>query len=433
MAKLALNGGAPIRQKSFPVWPEVSPDDEAAVLEVVRGGRWWMYAYSSTELAGEGTEGGSRVEAFERAFAAFQHARHAITTTSGSGALEIACRAAGLKPGDEVITTPYTFVASSSCILNALALPVFVDIDAQSYNLNPELVERAITGRTRAILPVHFGGNIADMTRLCEIARRHNLFIIEDSAQAQGASLQGNRWAGTLGNIGIFSLQQSKILTCGEGGILTTNDPELARLAWSLRHYGRTESGLWYEHFRLGWHYRMTELQGALLLSQLRKVPAQNARRQRNVSALFDALNSLPGVTPCRQNPETDQPVFYLVILKYDAGQWDGISRDKVLAALQAEGIPCVGGYSFPLYENPMFGTIDFTGETSPYRIGRSEKIDFSRYRGSCPVAEKACREEAIWLTHNLFLGTEDDALDVARAFEKVYENRNEVGKAGLP
>jgi|WetSurMetagenome_2_1015567.scaffolds.fasta_scaffold160456_2 dTDP-4-amino-4,6-dideoxygalactose transaminase len=426
MGKLALRGGTPVRTRPFPAWPEVDADDETAVLDVVRGGKWWMYAYSAAELAAEGTDGGSRVEAFERAFASFQHARYALATASGSGSLEIACRAAGLKPGDEVITTPYTFVASSSCVLNAFAIPVFVDVDPETYNLNPELVEAAITGRTRAILPVHFGGNIADMTRLREIARRHNLLVIEDSAQAQGASLRSG-WAGTLGDMGIFSLQQSKILTCGEGGIFTTNDEELAHLAWSLRHYGRTETGLWYEHVRLGWHYRMTELQGALLLSQLRKVAGQNARRQRNVSALFKALERLSGVVPCRLNPETDQPVFYLVILRYDSEKWDGLPRERLLAALQAEGIPCLGGYSFPLYENPMFRTIDFNGDNSPYRIGRSGAIDFGRYRGACPVAEKACREEALWLTHNMFLGSEDDALDIARALEKIYENRSDA------
>lgn len=430
MAKLALHGGTPVRQTPFAPWPEVDEKDEAAVLETVRSGRWWMYAYSSAELAGDNKTGGSRVEAFERAFAEFQHARYALATTSGSGALEIACRAVGLKPGDEVITTPYSFIASSSCILNALAIPVFVDIDPESYNINPELVERAITERTRAVLPVHFGGNIADMTRLREIARRHNLTIIEDSAQAAGASLQGNRWAGTLGHIGIFSLQQSKILTSGEGGIITTGASELAHLAWSLRHYGRTETGLWYEHFRLGWHYRMTEMQGALLLSQLRKLPSQNERRKRNAFALFKALKGLPGVTPCRQNPEADQHVFYLVILRYDGTHWDDLPREKLLAALQAEGIPCGGGYSFPLYENPLFRNIDTNSPSSPYRIGHAQRIDFSEYRGSCPVAEKACRQEAIWLTHNLFLGTEHDALDIARAFEKVYENREELRKA---
>jgi dTDP-4-amino-4,6-dideoxygalactose transaminase len=174
----------------------------------------------------------------------------------------------------------------------------------------------------------------------------------------------------------------------------------------------------------------MTEMQGALLLSQLRKVPSQNQRRKTNVFALFNALKGLSGLEPCRQNPEADQHAFYLVILRYDSTPWDDLPREKLLAALQAEGIPCLGGCSFPLYENPLFRSIDFNGASSPYRIGHAGRIDFSKYRGSCPVAEKACREQAIWLSHNLFLGTEDDALDIARAFEKVYQNREELRKA---
>jgi dTDP-4-amino-4,6-dideoxygalactose transaminase len=386
-----------------------------------------MYAYESGELAGETVEGGSRVEAFERAFAAAQHVNYCLATTGGSGALEIACRAIGLQPGDEVITTPYTFVASSSCILNALAIPVFVDIEPETYNINPSLVEEKITDRTRAILPVHFGGNIADMSALTNIAQRHGLKIIEDSAQAQGASLKGNRWAGGLGDIGIFSLQQSKLLTCGEGGIVSTNDKELAELAWSLRHYGREKEGLWYEHFRLGWHYRMTELQGALLLTQLRKLPEQNRRRAKNAAALFHRLGAVPGVQHCQQNPEADQQVFYLVILRYDHRAWDGLSRETLLEALRAEGIPCLEGYTFPLYENPIFASIDFNDPSSPYRVGRDAVGDFQDYRGMCPVSERACREESIWLTHDLLLGSEEDTLDIARAFEKLYDHREEL------
>jgi dTDP-4-amino-4,6-dideoxygalactose transaminase len=386
-----------------------------------------MYAYETGELAGESVEGGSRVEAFERAFADAQHVNYCLATTGGSGALEIACRAIGLQPGDEVITTPYTFVASSSCILNALAIPVFVDIDPETYNIDPSLVEEKITDRTRAILPVHFGGNIADMSTIAEIAKRHGLKIIEDSAQAQGASLKGDRWAGGLGDIGIFSLQQSKLLTCGEGGIVSTNRRDLAELAWSLRHYGREEKGLWYEHFRLGWHYRMTELQGALLLTQLSKLPEQNRRRQKNAGSLFRMLDAVPGVEPCRQNPEADQQVFYLIILRYDPRLWDGLPRETLLEALRAEGIPCLEGYTFPLYENPLFTSIDFNDPGSPYRIGREEVVRFQDYRGTCPVAEKACREESIWLTHDLLLGDEQDTADIARAFEKIYENREEL------
>jgi len=431
MAKLAINGGEPVRRKPFPAWPEVDEKDERSVAKVVRGGNWWMYAYEAGELAGEGDAGGgSRVEAFERAFAEFQHVKHALATTSGSGALEICCRAIGLEPGDEVITTPYTFVASSSCVLNAMALPVFVDIEPETYNINPDLIEDAITDRTRAILPVHFGGAIADMTRIRRIAAKHGLKIIEDAAQAHGASLTGDRYAGGLGDVGMFSLQQSKLLTCGEGGIITTDDDELAEAAWSLRHYGRTREGLWYQHFRLGWHYRMTELQGALLLTQLAKLPEQNARRRRNAEALFDALEAVPGVTPCRQNRQADKKVHYLVILRYDAAKWDGLSRERLIDALNAEGIPCLAGYSFCVYENPMLSSIDFNGPRSPYRTGRSDRIDFAKYRGACPVAERACRAEAIWLTQNLLLGTEDDARDIARAFEKVHANRKQLQAA---
>ncbi|HXK58847.1 MAG TPA: DegT/DnrJ/EryC1/StrS family aminotransferase [Acidobacteriota bacterium] len=427
MAKLALKGGDPVRKCPFPQWPEVDADDEKAVAAVVRSGKWWMYSYSARELESGAAQGGSRVEAFEAAFAEFQGVKYCLATTSGSGALEIACRAIGLQPGDEVITTPYTFIASSSCILNACAIPVFVDIDPETYNLNPSLVESAITKRTKAILPVHFGGNIADMTRLSAIAKLYGLRVIEDSAQAHGASLALNQGAGGLGDVGIFSLQQSKLLTCGEGGMVTTNNPELAELAWSLRHYGREKEGLWYEHFRLGWHYRMTELQGALLLAQLAKLPAQNEKRERNARCLNALLHGLPGIQPNRLNPETEKPAFYLVILRYNRSAWDDLNRDLLLKALQAEGIPCSGGYSFPLYENPLFTSIDFNGAYSPFRMGRERPVDFSQYRGSCPVAERACREEAIWLTHNLFLGNEEDVRDIARAFEKVYENRREL------
>ncbi len=427
MAKLAIRGGKPVRTRSFPAWPEVNREDEEAVAGVVRGGRWWMYAYGSGELSGEALEGGSQVEAFEEAFCRFQHVKHCLATTSGSGALEIACRAVGLQPGDEVITTPYTFIASSACVLNALSIPVFVDIEPETYNIDPNLVEEKITDRTRAILPVHFGGNIADMTRLTNIARKHGLKIIEDSAQAQGASLNGDRWAGGLGDIGIFSLQQSKLLTCGEGGIVSTNNEELAELAWSLRHYGREKKGLWYEHFRLGWHYRMTEFQGALLLSQLRKLASQNERRRKNATALFQMLDAVPGIAPCRQNREAEHQVFYLVILRYDQRFWDGLPRHTLLEALRAEGIPCLEGYTFPLYENPLFISIEFNNPASPYRMGRNGAIDFRDYRGSCPVAERACREESIWLTHDLLLGDEEDTADIARAFAKVYEHRNEL------
>ncbi len=431
MSSLAIKGGPKLRSTPYPKWPEIGPPEETAMAEVTASGRWWQYSYGKDEFAGT-VKGTSRVEEFERRFARLHNVKHAYAMASGSAALEIACRAINLQPGDEVITTPYTFIATSTCILNAHAIPVYVDIDPQTYNIDANLVEAAITKRTRAIIPVHFGGFICDMAKLRAIADRHHLVIIEDAAHAHGASLTGGRSAGSLGDLAIFSLQQSKLLTCGEGGVLTTNNPELAEAAWSLRHYGRTPTGKWYEHFRLGWNYRMTELQGALLLPQLDRMPGQNERRRRNAKLLYGELETVPGLQLVRPHPETDADVYYVLCLRFDPRAWDGVSRDSVVAALIAEGIPAFGGYSFPLYSNPLFQNLDFSSPQSLFMTGRSEPVaDFRRYSQSCPVVERVCREESIWLTHDLLLGSEEDTRDIIRGFQKLYENRRELTTHG--
>jgi dTDP-4-amino-4,6-dideoxygalactose transaminase len=427
MAKLAIQGGKPLRTTAYPKWPVVDVSDEDSVAQVVRSGNWWMYSYGEDEFAGT-VEGTSRVEQAEKAFADMHRVKHTFATTSGSASLEIACRAIGLQPGDEVITTPYTFIATSTCILNALAIPVYVDIEPDTYNINPDLIEAAITERTRAIIPVHFGGNIARMDDINKIAQKHSLKVIEDAAHAHGASLKDGHWAGTLGDMAIFSLQQSKLLTCGEGGLITTDDDELADASWSLRHYGRTKTGKWYEHFRLGWHYRMSELQGALLLKQLVKLPAQNEIRRNNAKLLRKGFDSIAGVEPVRQNPDTENDVYYVLCLRFNSEQWDGVSRDTLIEALIAEGIPVFGGYSFPLYENPLFQSIDFNSTDSPYRIGRNRPVsDFHRYRETCTVTERACLRESIWLTHDMLMGSQEDTQDILRGFRKIYENRDEL------
>ena len=427
MSTLAINGGKKLKLNRFPRWPQVDVRDEESMLEVVRSGNWWMYSYGTDEFA-ETSKGTSRVMAAEKEFARIHRVKHALATASGSASLEIACRAIGLKPGDEVITTPYTFIATSTCILNAGAIPVYVDIEPDTYNIDPDLIEAAITERTRAIFPVHFGGFICDMDRINAIARTHNLKVVEDAAHAHGASLKGGRFAGSFGDMAIFSLQQSKILTCGEGGMTTTNSDEYAELTWSLRHYGRTKTGKWYEHFRLGWHYRMTEMQGALLLSQMEKLEAQNCIRRRNARLLEREFASIPGVAPIIKHPETENDVYYVWCLRFDPLAWDGVRKEQVVAALVAEGIPVFGGYSFPLYENPLFQSIDFNGTDSMYRMGRTCPVgNFREYRARCPVTERACRTESIWITGDMLLGTADDTKDIARGFMKVYENRHEL------
>lgn len=428
MAKLALKGGNPIRSKPFTAWPIYGKEEEEALLNVLHSRKWWMYAYGSAELvSGEAAGDRSKVELFEEAFAAMHRARYAIAVTSGSTALDICIRACGISPGDEVITTPYTFIATSTCILNHYALPVYVDIDRETYNIDVKKIESAITERTKAILPVHFAGEMGDMEAICGIARKYGLKVIEDAAQAQGVSLEDDRFAGTWGDMGIFSFQESKVITVGEGGLILTNDEQLASLAWSLRHYGREKSGLWYEHFRLGWNARMTEFQGACLLAQLGRLEEQNKTRMKNVSYFYKCLEDIPGLVPCRLHPKATRHSHYLVMLRYDARCWQNVHRNSVVEALAAEGIPASTGYTFPNYANPLFDQLDFKSPTSSFMRGRKTKVDFNRYSELCPNAERACRDEAVWLPHNLFLGSKEDVDDIINAILKVRDNLHEM------
>lgn len=407
MSQLALFGGPRAVTRALPSWPIWDEDDKRAILEVLESGKWWMYAYGEAELGSDdGTAGQrSQVEQFEEEFAALHRVKHAVAVTNGSAALEICMRAIELEAGDEVITTPYTFFATSECILNANALPVYVDIDPETYNIDPGRIEEAITPRTRAILPVYFSGELPDVDAISRIAARHGLRIIEDAAQAQGVSLRGGRYAGSFGDAAIFSFQASKCLTCGEGGLILTNSDEFADAAWSLRHYGRTKDGLWYEHHRLAWNCRMTEWQGALLRTQLRRLPAQNARRMANVEYFFDKLEQIDGLTPVTLHPDGQTRSHYLVMLRYDRSAWGGLSRERFLEAMNAEGVPAVGGYSFLNFENPIFDTLDLSSPKSVYMMGRTAPVDYRGFAEKCPNAVRACREEAVWLMHELFLG----------------------------
>jgi len=396
----------------FPTWPEHGDRDRQAVADVVDSGKWWMYDYGRDELAAGGGQPDalSQVERFERAFARHHRARHALAVNSGSNALEVAVAAVGVQPGDEVITTPYTFFATSACILHARAWPVYVDIDRETYNLDPAQIEAAITPRTRAILPVHFAGELADMDAINRIADRHGLPVIEDAAQAHGVCLRGDRYAGTLGVAGIFSFQASKCLSCGEGGLLITNDDAVAETCWSLRHCGRRPDGLWYEHVRVGWNFRMPELSAALLRTQLERLAEQNRRRTANVAYFYERLADIEGITPARLHPDAQTHNHYLVMLRYDATAWAGVSRDRFVAALAAEGVPAMGGYAFLNFENRVFDQLN-----SP--------IDYREFLDRCPHAVRACREEAIWLMHELFLGDRRHVDRIVAAIAKLRDH----------
>jgi dTDP-4-amino-4,6-dideoxygalactose transaminase len=419
MSKLALFGGAPIRCKPFPAWPVFDGLEERALLEVLHSGRWWSgtQAYHDSP----GGQHPSKVAEFESKFAAFHGAEFGLACASGTAALEVSLKAAGIGPGDEVIVPPYTFLATASAPLLLGAIPVFCDIEPDTFNLDPACVEAAITSRTKAIIPVHFAGLSADMDRLLAIARKHGLFVLEDAAHAHGGR-SGEKHLGTLGGAGIFSFQASKNMTAGEGGMILTSDPHHAEICNSYIWAGRQIGQPWYEHYRLGWNYRLTEFQAAILIEQLRRLPEQTKTRMENGLRLNRLLTEIPGIHPLAIPSWATTHPFHIYIFRLDAAVF-GMAREDFLIALQSEGIPCSGGYSQPLYRNPMFRENAFHGNGQPLTPPGS-RIDFSQYQQLCPRAEQACRE-AVWIEHRVLLAGEKDVEDIPRAILKIYEQRH--------
>lgn len=400
---LAIHGGPPVRTRPFPSWPVFDERDEHAVVRAVRSGRW-------------GRLQGDEVDAFERRFAAMHGCRHGIAVVNGTVSLRLALMAAGLEAGDEVIVPAYTFLSTASAVVEANAVPVFVDIALDAFNIDPRAVEAAITPRTRAIVPVHFAGQPADMDAIGGIAAAHGLFVLEDAAHAHGASWR-DRPAGSLGDAASFSFQSSKNLTAGEGGIITTSDDTLAETCRSMHNCGRLPGGIWYEHHVISGNYRLGELQGALLGSQLDRLDAQTATRDANGRHLARRLAALPGLLPQARPAACTRHSQHLFMLRLVVEAF-GAPRAAVLDALRAEGIPCSSGYGFPLPEQPLFRDKAF----GPYLAAERGRLDFTQVH--CPNAVRICRDEGVWLEQSLMLGDEADMNDIADAFEKVHAHR---------
>jgi dTDP-4-amino-4,6-dideoxygalactose transaminase len=395
-SQLAIHGGAPVRQEPWPSWPEWDEADAQAVADVVRSGEWFSMS-------------GTRVRAFGEAFAAYHSARFGAPCTNGTQALEIALRSVGVQAGDEVIVPPYTFIATASACVQVNAVPVFADIEPETYNLDPRAAEAAITEHTRAIIAVHIAGCPANLDAFQELAKRRGLRLIEDSAQAHGAEWRGRR-VGAHGDAGTFSFQASKNLNAGEGGIVLTDQPEVYDHAWSLIHVGRVREGGWYQHELLSGNYRMTEFQAALLLSQMRRLEEQTQRRNDNALYLAQQLEEIPGIRPLARDERITCHAYHLFIFRYDSEPFGGLPRQEFLRVLNAEGVPCSPGYA-PLYRENAFRP---SAETHPF----AGKRDYQTVR--CPVAERACTAEGVWLTQPLLLGTHRDMDDIVAAIRKI-------------
>jgi dTDP-4-amino-4,6-dideoxygalactose transaminase len=399
---LALLGGTPIRTRPFTHWPVFGKPEEERLLATLRSGNW-------------GRLDGPEVAEFEHRFAAMHGCRHGIAVANGTVSLRIALLAAGIGAEDEVILPPYTFVSTASAVIEANAIPVFADVDLNTFNVDPAAVEAVITPRTRAIIPVHFAGHPADMDAIMAIAMERELIVIEDAAHAHGASYQ-DRQAGSLGHIASFSFQSSKNLTSGEGGIITTNDDALAEACRSIQNCGRVPDGLWYEHHVISGNYRLGEFQGAVLNCQLDRLEEQTRTRDRNGRYLASRLSGLPGLHPPTPLAGCTRHSYHLFMLRIEAAF--GAPRTAVLRALEAEGVPCSAGYGYSLPDQPMFRNKAF----GPYLPVASASLDYSQ--AHCPNSDLLCREQGLWLEQNLLLGSREDMDDIARAFEKIYEHR---------
>jgi len=396
--KLAVHGGEKTVTKTFP-WPVFDESDVQAVADVVRSGQWGNP--DCTGLVGQ----------FEREFADYCGTKYAVSSVNGSVAIRLALIASLVKPGDEVIITPYTFIATASVVLEANCVPVFVDIEPDTYNIDPVRIEEAVNFRTRAIIPVHFGGQACDMDKIMTIARKHRLTVIEDACHAHGAEYKGQK-LGSIGHAGCFSFQSSKNLTSGEGGITITNDQKLYETMDSLRNVGRVQGGQWYEHHNLGCNYRMTAIQAAILSRQLKRLKEQTRRRDENGRYLAELLSQIEGISPLTRGHGETLHSYHIFVFRYDATKFNNLPKPEFARYLAAEGVPAFMGYPRPLYKQPLFQEKRFFSYAIP------SYVDFTRVH--CPVAEKACTQEGVWILQPALLGDRSDMESFAEAIRKI-------------
>ncbi len=407
MAKLAINGGTPVKKKPFPKWPVWGDAELANLKQVLESGKW-------------GSMQGNMVKTFAEKFAEYHQAKYGICVNSGTTALAIALKSLGIGCGDEVILPAYTFVATATAILDVGAIPVFVDIDPNTYNIDVKQIETAITERTAGIMPVHFGGRPTEMDDLMAIAQRHHLKVIEDAAQAWG-SAWNHRPVGAIGDAGGFSFQSSKNITSAEGGIILTNDTETAQFCRSYANCGRVEGGVWYEHYYLGGNFRMTEFQAAILLAQFERYPQMQHIREKNARYLSEHLAKIEGVAVLADDPKITSNSIHLYIWRYQKEYFNNVPKTKFIEALQKEGLIVSAGYSIPLYRQPLFKNQAFGPRGKKIDLG----VNYDDY--FLPNTERACYEEAIWFPQFVLLGDEQDMDDIVTAVAKVKDNIDEI------
>jgi dTDP-4-amino-4,6-dideoxygalactose transaminase len=413
--KPALLGGTPVRKRRFASWPVKDAKEDKAILDVLHSGKWFR-------------EDGRQVSTFEEAYAQLTGAKHCIATANGTGALVTAMGAMGIGPGDEVIVPPYTFIATVNAVLMHHALPVFVDTDPETFQIDHRKIESAITDRTVAIVPVHIGGSLANLDAILDVARRHKLPVIEDACQAHLGEWRGRK-AGTWGTAGCFSFQVSKNLCSGEGGAILTNDDQLATKCYAFHNNCRAKTTDSYNFSYLGTraaNFRLTEFQGALLLAQMTRIEEQAKTRTENAKYLTELLGQIPGIQPAKIYDGCTRNAYHLYMLRYQAEQFNHLPRTKFLQALSAEGIPCSSGYAPLNWESFIQEAVSSRGYQ---RCFPKEVLDRWHHRNHCPENDKLC-QEAVWFTQPMLLGPKSDMDEIAEAIRKIQAHSAALAKA---
>jgi len=424
VSELALFGGNKIREKEFAPQQDIGEEEKRLVMEVLDS------KVLSGFLASPGEKflGGEKVRILENLFKDYYGIGHALAVNSATAGLHAAVAAINVNPGDEILVTPYSMCASATAVVMHNAIPIFVDIDESNFNIDPEEIRRAITPETKAIIVVHLFGYPAEMDEIMQIAREHDLKVIEDAAQAPGCKYKGNH-VGTIGNIGVISFNQNKTITTGEGGIIVTNDDELAKRMRLIRNHGEVVV----EHYPvetiagiIGYNYRMTELEAAVGIAQFKKLDKLNSHRVKLAEYLTEKLQQFKPIITTPRIRDYSEHVYFVYPMKFNAVK-AGVNRDTFAEAVRAEGVPLFGGYVRPIYLEPMYQQLLAYGNNGfPFK-GAHIKKEISYPKGIAPVCERMHFEELLTTTMCHYPLTEKDIDDFIAAIKKVVNNKSEL------
>jgi dTDP-4-amino-4,6-dideoxygalactose transaminase len=412
VGKLAITGGKALRKTPFTQWPFAGAEEKRALSDVLSEPKWGGQPFP-----------GKHSTAFAKRFAKLHTAKYAQCVNTGTVAIQAALKAIDIRPGDEVLAPAYTWEGTVGPVLLLNAVPVFIDVDPDTYCMDARKIEQAITPKTKAILPVHLGMRFADMDEILRIAAKHNLKVIEDCAHAHGGMWKG-KGAGSMGDLGAFSFQSSKLLTCGEGGAVITSNLEYMERVQSYINAGRASVTDQFHHRIIGFNYRLGEFQAAVLAAQIDRLPQQAKLRAKNMAYFESRLKDISELGLLKPDPRITRLAPYGYVIKYFADRAKDLPRAAFVGALQLEGIPCDGLFYEPVYKSSLFplNPCDFPALC----WGREKPLDLRKI-SSCPEAERAAYHEAVWFPHQLFLGSKKDVDAIADAIQKVLANIEEL------